>query len=234
VEHAKYIRSFVRREGRLTAGQQRALDRLLPIYGIDFSTTPLDLNVVFGRQAPRTLEIGFGNGETLLALATQHPERDYLGIEVYCPGIGRLLRGIEERGLGNIRVSTRDAMGVLEHQLPPCSLHEVLLFFPDPWPKKRHHKRRLVQAPFVELVVSRLVEGGRFHLATDWQDYAEHMLDVLQASPWFDSTAAGNSFSPDRGERPQTKFEQRGLKLGHNVWDLIYRRNAWEPTCQHQ
>lgn len=225
--HYRRIRSFVRREGRLTPGQQRALDRWLPVYGVPFGRQRLDLPALFGRTAPVTLEIGFGNGDTLFELAQRHPERDFLGIEVHRPGAGRLLKNVAAAGLDNIRVSTHDAVEVLEHQIPPASLDSVLVYFPDPWPKKRHHKRRLVQPPFVRLLASRMREGGRLQLATDWQDYAFHMLDVLEGAPWLDNTARDPSgFVPRPEERPATHFEQRGLRKGHPVYDLLFVRNA--------
>lgn len=220
------IRSFVRREGRLTPGQQRALDEGLPRFGVPFSREPLDLDTLFGRRAPRVLEIGFGNGETLAELARRHPERDYLGVEVYRPGVGRLLRHVLEEGLTNVRVSTHDAVEVLRGQIPDAALDAVLLYFPDPWPKKRHHKRRIVQAPFCALVARKLKTGGRFHLATDWADYAEHMLETLNACPWLDNAAPDGAYVPRPAERPHTKFEARGRRLGHQVFDLAFVRNA--------
>ena len=225
-DHRRRIRSFVRREGRLTTSQKRALDELLPDFGVPFSAETLELDHVFGRTAPagRVLEIGFGNGELLAELAERHPENDYLGIEVHRPGVGHLLLEIEKRGLTNIRISMHDAVEVLERQLPHASLDQVLLFFPDPWPKKRHHKRRIVQAGFVELVASRLEPGGLFHLATDWENYAEQMLEMLEASDLFRNTAGRGHFADRPETRPVTKFERRGQKLGHGVWDLLYER----------
>lgn len=222
--HTRRIRSYVRREGRLTPGQQRALDTLMPRFGIEYHDQRLDLDGIFGRAAPRTLEIGCGNGDTLLDLARRHPDRDFIGIEVHRPGIGRILMGVEEHGLTNVRVICHDAVEVLEHMIPPESLDAVLLFFPDPWHKKRHHKRRIVQPDFVARVVRALRPGGLFHLATDWQDYAEHMLRTVDASTAFSNLAGAGHFSPRPAERPLTRFEQRGLRLGHGVWDLLYRR----------
>ncbi|OOG23977.1 tRNA (guanosine(46)-N7)-methyltransferase TrmB [Thioalkalivibrio denitrificans] len=216
------IRSFVRREGRLTPGQQRALETLWPRYGIDFSEEPLDLAAIFGRSAPVTLEIGFGNGESLAQMAEAAPERDFLGIEVHRPGVGRLLARIEALGLTNLRVMCHDAVEVLEHRIAPGCLDTVQIFFPDPWHKKRHHKRRLIQPAFVALLATRLRSGGTLHLATDWEDYARHMLDVLNASPEFRNTADG--FAPRPPHRPLTKFEQRGQTRGHGVWDLIFMK----------
>lgn len=220
------IQSFVRREGRLTPGQQQALDALLPRYGITFAATPLDLDALFDRRAPRTLEIGCGNGETLATLAGTHPEHDFIGVEVYRPGVGRLLRRVKEENLSNVRVSLHDAVQVLREQIPDATLDAVLLYFPDPWPKKRHHKRRIVQADFCALVARKLKTGGRFQLATDWAHYAEHMLEVLSACPYFANTAPGDGYVPRPPERPHTKFEQRGERLGHTVADLVFTRNT--------
>lgn len=216
------IRSFVLRQGRVTAAQQRAIDELLPRYGIPYAPQPLDLDRAFGRSAPRFLEIGFGMGETTAQIAAAHPQNDYLGIEVHSPGVGSLLKRIGELGLTNIRIIQHDAVEVIEHMLAPRSLDGAHIFFPDPWPKKRHHKRRLVQPPFVALLVSRLKAGGYVHLATDWFDYAEQMLAVLSAEPLLENTADG--YSPRPAWRPQTKFESRGVKLGHGVWDIVFRK----------
>ncbi len=221
--HKRTIRSFVRREGRLTPGQQRALEELWPRYGIDAGDEPLDLDAIFGRQAPRHLEIGFGKGEALLAMAQALPEVDFIGIDVFRPGAGHLLRQVEQAGLSNVRVMVADAVEVLRQQIPPQALAAVYVFFPDPWHKKRHHKRRLIQPEFVDLLASRMAAGGRLHLATDWQDYAEHMLAVLSASPHF-GNAAGDGYSPRFPLRPLTKFERRGQRLGHGVWDLSFIR----------
>jgi tRNA (guanine-N7-)-methyltransferase len=216
------IRSFVLRQGRVSNAQARALRELMPRYGIAFSTRPLHLEEVFGRRAPKILEIGFGMGETTAAIAAAHPEQDFLGIEVHTPGVGSLLRLIEARGLTNLRLIQHDAVEVLDAMIPPLSLDGVHIFFPDPWPKKRHHKRRLVQPDFVALLASRLKPGGYLHLATDWQAYAEQMLAVLGAEPQLENTAAG--FAPRPDYRPQTKFETRALKLGHGVWDIVFRK----------
>lgn len=219
------ILSFVRREGRLTPGQQQALDELLPRYGIPFAPEQLDLDALFDRAAPRTLEIGCGNGETLITLAAAQPDRDFIGVEVYRPGVGRLLRRMAEEKLTNVRVSMHDAVQVLREQIPDAALDAVLLYFPDPWPKKRHHKRRIVQANFCALVARKLKSGGHFHLATDWAPYAEHMLDVLTACPYFANTSSDRNYVPRPPERPHTKFEQRGERLGHTVADLVFIRN---------
>ena len=216
------IRSFVLRQGRVTIAQQRALDDLLPRFGIPYANKPLDLDTAFGRHAPHILEIGFGMGETTATIAAAHPENDYLGIEVHSPGVGSLMKRIGEENLQNIRVIQHDAVDVLQSMLPPESLDGVHLFFPDPWPKKRHLKRRLVQPPLLALVASRLKPGGYFHTATDWEDYATQMLSVLSAEPTLENTAAGYAERP--ASRPQTKFEARGLRLGHRVWDLVFRK----------
>lgn len=225
------VRSFVRREGRLTPGQQRALDELLPRFGLPLPASParLDLAAIFGRAAPVTLEIGFGDGESLVEQAASHPERGFIGTEVHRPGVGHLLRALERRGLDNVRVSDRDAVELLEYYLAPASLDSVQVFFPDPWHKKRHHKRRLIQPPFVRLLATRLCVGGRLHLATDWSDYAEHMMAVMaECRRWF--TPDGPVPAPGRPpQRPVTKFERRGRELGHEVIDLLYRRTE-EPA----
>lgn len=217
------IRSFVLRAGRITRAQRRALDELLPRWGIPYSPALIDLDRVFGRQAPRALEIGFGDGATLVELATGSPGTDFIGVEVHPPGIGRCLLELEARGISNVRVIAHDAVEVLQSQLAPGSLDEVLLYFPDPWPKKRHHKRRIVQPAFAALVASRLKPGGVFRLATDWAPYAEWMLEVLNAEPALENAADRARFieRPDRG---LTRFENRGRRLGHQVFDLEYRR----------
>jgi tRNA (guanine-N7-)-methyltransferase len=217
------IRSFTLRGGRITEAQQRALDVFWPRYGIDFELQPLELDTIFGRHAPRVLEIGFGNGENLASLAAAHPDRDYLGVEVHRPGVGRLLLSADEARLTNVKVICHDAVEVLERQLPERCCDEVLILFPDPWPKKRHHKRRLIQSAFVELVASRLKPGGLLRLATDWAPYAEQMLQTLKASPTLENLASHGDFA-ERPERAVTRFERRGKRLGHDVWDLIFRR----------
>jgi tRNA (guanine-N7-)-methyltransferase len=218
------IRSFVRREGRLTPGQQRALVELWPRYGLS-AERRLKLANVFGRLAPTTLEIGFGNGDSLAEMAAQEPESDFVGIEVHRPGVGRLLNQIKQRELTNVRIFCHDAVEVLRDCIDDHSLDRVLLFFPDPWPKKKHHKRRILQPDFIQLVARKLKQGGRFHMATDWQPYAEHMMEVMQASSLFTNIAGEGRYSPRPAYRPVTKFEQRGQRLGHNVWDLIFQRN---------
>ena len=218
------IRSFVVRAGRMTEAQRLALERCWPRYGLDFAAEPLDLDHCFGRSAPRVLEIGFGNGETLAALATAHPERDYLGIEVHRPGAGHLLRLAEERGLTNLRVICHDAVEVIEQRIAPASLDEVLILFADPWHKKRHHKRRLVQAPFVALLASRMRPGATLRLATDWEPYAQQMLEVLNDSADFVNASPDRGFVPRPAWRTATRFERRGERLGHGVRDLTFRR----------
>ncbi len=216
------IRSFVRREGRLTPAQRRALEELLPRYGVP-GHGPLDPAALFGRRAPLTVEVGFGNGEVLAALAQAHPERDHLGIEVHRPGVGRLLNRVHGLGLSNVRVAVDDAMEVLP-RLPEGSIDLLLVFFPDPWHKKRHHKRRLVNAEFARLAASRLRPGGHLHLATDWEDYARQMLEVLGAEPALRNLSPTGDFVPRPDSRPVTRFEARGRRLGHEVFDLLYER----------
>lgn len=218
------VRSFVRRQGRLTLGQQRALDNLWPLYGIEYQDQLIDLNTLFGRDADTILEIGFGNGDSLFQMAEKNPQNNYIGIEVHRPGIGHLLQLIEQSSVKNIRIVCHDAVDVLKQQIPDHSLARLQLFFPDPWHKKKHHKRRIVQHDFVNLAAQKLVHGGMFHLATDWEDYAKHMLQVLSASHVFTNLSPQNDFVERPKERPVTKFEQRGHRLGHGVWDLLFKR----------
>ena len=220
----KPIRSYVLRGGRITSAQRRAHDKLLPRWGLAFSPAPIDLDAVYGRRAPRVLEIGFGDGATLIELAGSRPETDFLGVEVHPPGIGHLLLGIEARSLTNLRVIVHDAVEVLQHQIPPASLDEVLLYFPDPWPKKRHHKRRIVQPAFAALVADRLKPGGALRLATDWEPYAEWMLEVLNAERGLVNAATDQRWVERPTLRGATRFEARGHRLGHRVFDLEYRR----------
>jgi tRNA (guanine-N7-)-methyltransferase len=220
---ARKIRSFVRREGRLTRGQQHALQELWPCYGLETSIR-LDLDAVFGRTAPCTLEIGFGNGDALLTMAADQPQTDFIGIEVHRPGVGRLLRELEQCALTNVRVIREDAVPVLSACLPDDCLDRLLLFFPDPWHKKRHHKRRIVQPAFIELLANKIKRGGILHMATDWEHYAGHMLAVTGESTAFRNCAGRGNFSPRPDYRPTTKFEQRGLRLGHGVWDIMFER----------
>jgi tRNA (guanine-N7-)-methyltransferase len=218
------IRSFVLRQGRVSNAQRRAFDELLPRYGVPFAARPQDLDAVFGRAAPKVLEIGSGMGETTAAIALAHPENDYLAVEVHTPGVGSLLKRVAELELANVRVVQHDAVEVLQDMIAPAALDGVHLFFPDPWPKKRHHKRRLVQPAFAVLLASRLRPGGYVHAATDWQDYADQIRAVLSAEAALENTAAGFAERPET--RPVTKFEQRGLALGHRVWDVVFRRRA--------
>lgn len=216
------IRSFVLRQGRLTKGQQHALKTVWPLYGIDQSDTLLDFQDLFGRDAPITLEIGFGNGDSLAEMAKAAPERDFIGIEVHRPGVGRLLHLVNEYKLTNVRVINDDAVEVLKNRIPKHSLDRIQLFFPDPWHKKKHNKRRIVQETFLQQVHPLLKSEGIFHLATDWEPYAEHMSDIMEASPNFQSIS-NTPFSERPEYRPLTKFENRGIKLGHGVWDLLYK-----------
>ena len=218
------IRSFVLRLGRMSPAQQRALDTLLPRYGIAFQASPLGFDAVFGRAAPRVLEIGCGMGETTARIAEEQPAVDFLGVEVHAPGVGSLLRRIDDSGLANLRVISHDAVEVVAAMIPPASLAGIHVFFPDPWPKKRHHKRRLLKPAFVRELALRLEPGGYLHIATDWEDYAQEILATLAAEPLLENTAS--EFAPRPSARPLTKFEARGLKLGHRVWDAIFRRPA--------
>lgn len=237
------IRSFVRREGRMTDGQKSALARLWPRYGLEAPgrvrcaqadaaapghngahSAPYDLAQVFGRDAPVVLEIGFGNGEHLLSRARNEPQHDFIGVEVHRPGVGHLLLGAEKAGLSNLRAACHDAVEVLRGWLSDAALSEVVIYFPDPWHKKRHHKRRLIQPEFTKLLARKIKPGGRLLLATDWENYAQHMLTVLNAAPEFSNESADASYVPRHATRPRTKFEARGERLGHAVFDLQYRR----------
>ncbi|ELA2603338.1 TPA: tRNA (guanosine(46)-N7)-methyltransferase TrmB [Klebsiella aerogenes] len=218
------IRSFVRRQGRLTKGQQHALDNIWPVMGVEFNDAPLDFTALFGREAPVTLEIGFGMGASLVAMAKAKPEQNFLGIEVHSPGVGACLASAEEEGVQNLRVMCHDAVEVLHTMIPDNSLNMVQLFFPDPWHKARHNKRRIVQPPFAELVKSKLKLGGVFHMATDWEAYAEHMLEVMSSLEGYRNRSESNDYVPRPESRPVTKFEQRGHRLGHGVWDLMFER----------
>ena len=229
-EGVRKVRSFVLRQGRFTEAQQRAFDLLWPRFGLDYAPeardgAPRDFDTAFSRHAPRILEIGFGNGEALRYSAARDPARDHIGIEVHAPGVGRLLNALAEDGATNVRLYHHDAVEVLEREIADASLDEVRIYFPDPWHKKRHHKRRLVNPPFAALLVRKLAPGGRLHLATDWQDYAEQMWDVLDATPGLTNTAGPRGHVPRPDWRPQTHFESRGQRLGHGVWDLLYRRD---------
>lgn len=220
------IRSFVLRQGRMTEAQERAFAEHWPRYGLEPLGQPNDFDRVFGRHAERVLEIGFGNGEALRRAGLDDPERDFLGIEVHRPGVGRLLNALAADGIANVRVYCHDAVQVLEHDIAAASLGEIRIWFPDPWPKKRHHKRRLIQPAFATLLAAKLRGGGLLHLATDWQDYAEQMWDVLDAEPSLRNEAGARGWFDRPAWRPQTHFEARGLRLGHGVWDLLYQRQG--------
>lgn len=223
--HDKRIRSFVLRQGRMTGAQQRGIDDFLPRYGLSLEAGRINPAEIFGRQAPLVVEVGFGMGNSLLEQLQTMPDHDFMGIEVHLPGVGKLLCEAGDLNLNNLRVYRDDAVEVLNQCLPDESIDLFQLFFPDPWPKKKHHKRRIVQPPFVETVRKKLKIGGRFHLATDWEAYAEHMRDVMNTAPGYENTAeSGQDFVPRPQSRPLTKFEKRGEKLGHGVWDLIYQR----------
>lgn len=221
----RHIRSFVHRGGtKITPGQREAYERLMPRWGLAYAPGPLDFAAVFGRRAPTILEIGFGMGETTAGIAASRPETDFLGVEVFTAGVGALLKRIEALDLTNLRLIQHDAVEVVRDMIAPNSLAGVHIFFPDPWPKARHHKRRLIQPPFVQLLATRIAPGGTLHCATDWEHYAQQMLDVLSAEPLLENTASGYAERP--AYRPLTKFEQRGMRLGHGVWDLIFRRKG--------
>lgn len=218
------IRSFVKREGKITTGQQNAIDELWPTHGVDLNDQQIDFDQLFGRQAPVVMEIGFGNGLSLADMAEKTPELNFFGVEVHRPGVGSLLVQVRERQLNNVRVSGEDAVEVLK-QVPENSLDRMQIFFPDPWHKKRHHKRRLIQSAFVEEVVKRLKPNGILHVATDWENYAEHVMEVLQANTDLQNQSqTDDGFSPKLDYRPETKYERRGLNLGHGVWDLVFSK----------
>ncbi|MBW7901309.1 MAG: tRNA (guanosine(46)-N7)-methyltransferase TrmB [Rhodocyclaceae bacterium] len=219
---AGHIRSYVLRQGRVSNAQQRHYEEMMPRIGIPYAPAPLDLDAAFGRSAPKFLEIGCGMGETTAAIAAAHPENDYLGLEVHAPGVGSLCKLIAEGSLTNLRVCRHDAVEVLRDMIGDGTLAGVHVFFPDPWPKARHHKRRLIQPPLVAALAAKLQPGGYLHCATDWENYAEQMLAVLSAEPALANTADG--YAPRPEHRPLTKFEQRGLRLGHGVWDLVFRK----------
>jgi tRNA (guanine-N7-)-methyltransferase len=226
-EQHRHIRSYVLRQGRVSNAQRRAHDTLLPRYGIEYAQSPIDFDAVFGRSAPRVLEIGFGMGETTATIAASHPEIDYLALEVHTPGVGSLLKQLEERSIANVRIIQHDAVEVLERMVPDESLDGAHIFFPDPWPKKRHHKRRLIQPPLVALLASKLKPGGYVHAATDWEEYAQQILHVFGTEPLLENTA--EDYAPRPEYRPLTKVEQRGLRLGHGVWDVVFRKRLKPP-----
>lgn len=223
-KHMRTVRSFVMRAGRITEGQQKALDDVWPVMGLEISQGPIVPSEVFGREAPVVLEIGFGMGDSLIEMATVQPEKNYIGIEVHRPGVGRLLSRADEAGLTNIRVYAEDAVQVLADCIPDGSLDVLQLFFPDPWHKKRHHKRRIVQPEFVQQIRRKLKVGGYFHMATDWENYAEHMMEVMSAAQGYRNKAGDGQYSPQPEWRPVTKFQKRGERLGHGVWDLMFER----------
>ena len=218
------IKSFVMRAGRMTEGQQRGLDQGWPKFGLQLEDGLRDFDQVFGRTAPRTFEIGFGMGHSTLEMAAASPEQDFIGVEVHRPGVGALLNGLMTQNLSNMRVYSCDAMDVLRNCVTDASLDRVLLFFPDPWHKAKHNKRRIVQPAFAELVRQKLKVGGVLHMATDWQPYAEYMLEVMNVAPGYQNQAEDGQYVPRPAERPTTKFERRGERLGHGVWDLKFQR----------
>ncbi|MFC4654898.1 tRNA (guanosine(46)-N7)-methyltransferase TrmB [Rheinheimera marina] len=218
------IRSFVLREGRLTKGQQRSLDLFWPTMGLEHQATSYDFSQIFGRQAPLVLEIGFGMGKSLVQMAKEAPEKDFIGIEVHKPGVGACLGEAETHAVKNLRLFEHDAVEILEQSVADNTLDTVQLFFPDPWHKKRHHKRRIVQPEFVQLLRRKLKPGGVFHMATDWENYAEHMLEVMSAAEGYQNLSASNDYVPRPDHRPLTKFENRGVNLGHGVWDLMFKK----------
>ncbi len=218
----RHIRSFVLRQGRTTTGQQRAIDALMPVYGIPYRTEHLDLDDAFGRNAPKILEIGFGMGDSTAEIANNHPENDYICLEVHTPGVGNLLKLIGEQNLTNIRIIQHDAVEVLRDMVGDQELDGVHIFFPDPWHKARHNKRRLIQPHFIKSLMQKMKPGGYIHVATDWQDYAEQILSVLDSEPLLQNTAG--DYAPRPEYRPLTKFEKRGINLGHGVWDLVFVR----------
>jgi len=223
---ARAVRSFVLRGGRLTDGQQRAMDELLPRYSVGTSATSLDFAELFGNRRPVTLEIGFGNGDATWQMAQKHPLENYIGVEVHQPGVGHLLLKLEEHGIDNVRIACEDGVEFLRNRIADKSLDGFRLYFPDPWPKKRHHKRRIIQPAFVNLLAEKMAAGGIVHLATDWHNYAEHMLEVLQQNPAFENLSETNEYCIRPAWRPLTKYEKRGQRLGHGVYDLLFLRRS--------
>ncbi|WP_372737030.1 tRNA (guanosine(46)-N7)-methyltransferase TrmB [Neptunomonas sp.] len=223
-KHMRTVRSFVKRAGRTTEGQQKALEDVWPVMGLEVKNGPVVFSEVFGRDAPVVLEIGFGMGDSLLEMARREPEKNYIGIEVHTPGVGRLLSNASDEGLTNIRIFAEDAIEVLAKCIPDNSLDVVQLFFPDPWHKKRHHKRRIVQPDFAQNLRKKLKIGGYFHMATDWENYAEHMMDVMSAAEGYTNKMGEGQYSPQPEWRPVTKFQKRGERLGHGMWDLMFEK----------
>ena len=225
VPHLRRIKSYVLREGRLTTGQERALRELWPVWGIEYADSLLDIDKTYGRGgAPLTVEIGFGMGKSLVEMAQKAPERNFLGIEVHTPGIGACLADIRDKGISNLRIAHHDAVEVFNNMIPDGSVDTLQLFFPDPWHKARHHKRRIVKPEFLDLIMPKLRRGGIIHMATDWENYAEQMLEVLSADDRIENLSADNTYVPRPDFRPLTKFELRGQRLGHGVWDLMFRK----------
>ncbi|GAC32917.1 tRNA (guanosine(46)-N7)-methyltransferase TrmB [Paraglaciecola polaris] len=224
--YIRKIQSFVKREGRLTKGQEKAIESNWETMGLEHKSGLLNMNEVFERSAPVVLEIGFGMGKSLVTMAKNEPDKDFIGIEVHRPGIGACLADAQEQGVTNLRVYEHDAVEVLADCIADGSLSRMQLFFPDPWHKKRHHKRRIVQPEFVEKLRGKLAIGGVFHMATDWENYAEHMLEIMSVAPGYKNLSSSNGYVPRPEQRPLTKFEQRGHRLGHGVWDLMFERDA--------
>ncbi len=222
----RHVRSFVLRAGRLTEGQKRALEELWPVHGLPECGDSLDLAGLFGNDHPVIMEIGFGNGEATWQMAAAHPEENYLAVEVHRPGVGHLLLKLEEHGINNVRIACEDAVELLRKRIGAESLSGVRIYFPDPWPKKRHYKRRIIQAGFIGLLAEKMRPGGILHLATDWAPYAEHMLEVMHTSRDFENLSPAGQFVPRPAWRPETKYEKRGERLGHGVFDLLFRRTA--------
>lgn len=218
------IKSFVLRQGRLSQAQQNAIDAMWPRFGLELEPSLLDFKTLFGREAPTIVEIGFGMGSSLASMAEAHPENNYIGIEVHRPGVGALLKLVQEKSLTNVRVFNDDAIEVLRQRIPENSLSGVYLFFPDPWHKTKHKKRRIVQLEFAATLAKHLKPAGHFHMATDWEDYSKHMMKVMSNSPDYTNTAGEGNFTPRPDYRPLTKFEKRGHRLGHGVWDLIFEK----------
>ena len=222
----RQVRSFVLRAGRLTGGQKRALDELWPLYGVNGGDDRLDLAALFDNDHPVIVEIGFGNGEATWQMARAHPEENYLGVEVHKPGVGHLMLELENNGISNVRIASEDAVEFLRRRIPQNSQDGVRIFFPDPWPKKRHHKRRIIQTPFIESLAGKMKAGSVLHMATDWAQYSEHMLNVMHNSQDFENLSPDGKPCPKPEWRPVTKYEKRGQRLGHDVFDLVFRRVA--------